>query len=136
MGSIDERSLSELEMVTALGRQIRSDEKLGDRQNQESLYQYMPKFMWLLRDFTLNIEDERHNKLTPTQYLENCLAEEGKYAHDDSKKIKKSITNYFKERECMTLVRPVNEERDLQRLNTLPDFSLRAEFQQGVKKLR
>ena len=96
----------------------------------------MPKFMWLLRDFTLNIEDEHHRKLTPTQYLENCLAEEGNYSHDDSKKIKKSITNYFKERECMTLVRPVNEERDLQRLNTLPDFSLRAEFQQGVKTLR
>ena len=36
----------------------------------------------------------------------------------------------------MTLVRPVNEERDLQKLNTLPDFSIRPEFTRAVNNLR
>ena len=69
VGSIDERSLSELEMITSMGRQVRNDDSLSERENQESLHKYMPKFMWVLRDFTLNIEDERRNKITPTQYL-------------------------------------------------------------------
>jgi hypothetical protein len=55
VGSIDERSLSELEMITALSKQIKTDEKLNDRDNQENLYRFMPKFLWLLRDFTLKI---------------------------------------------------------------------------------
>jgi hypothetical protein len=44
-------------MVTALSKTIKADNKLNDRDNQESLYRYMPKFLWILRDFTLKIED-------------------------------------------------------------------------------
>ena len=69
VGSIDERSLSELEMVTALSKTIKTDGKLSERDNQESLHRYMPKFLWVLRDFTLKIEDERGRKISPTQYL-------------------------------------------------------------------
>jgi hypothetical protein len=55
VGNIDERSLSELEMVTALSKTIKTDNKLTDRDNQEILYRFMPKFLWILRDFTLKI---------------------------------------------------------------------------------
>lgn len=66
VGCIDERSISELEMVTALSQHLRADERLNDRENQEELYRYMPKFIWLLRDVTLKIEDERGRRITPT----------------------------------------------------------------------
>lgn len=110
VGNIDERSLSELEMVTALSKTIKSDNKLTERDNQESLYRFMPKFLWLLRDFTLKIEDERGRRISPTKYLENCLQEQSSVEREDSRKIKRSIINYFKDRECLTLVRPIGDE--------------------------
>lgn len=42
-------------MVTALSQHIRADERLNDRENQEELYRYMPKLIWVLRDVTLKI---------------------------------------------------------------------------------
>ena len=138
VGSIDERSLSELEMVTALSRTIRTDGKLSERDNQESLHKYMPKFMWVLRDFTLKIEDERGRRISPTQYLENCLDNPGYGEHisEDSRKIKKSILNFFKDRECVTLVRPIGDESELQKMNNIPDHYLRREFVESVNNLR
>ena len=50
-------------MVTAMGRQIKIEERMSDKENQEELSKYMPKFMWVLRDFTLNIEDHNRNKI-------------------------------------------------------------------------
>jgi len=35
-------------------------------------------------------------------------------------KIRESIRALFPDRECFTLVRPVNDEKDLQRLDQLP----------------
>ena len=126
VGSIDERSLSDLEMVTALSKTIKTDSRLSERDNQESLHRFMPKFLWILRDFTLKIEDERGRKISPTQYLENCLSEPTyDRGNEDSKKIKKSILNFFKDRECVTLVRPIGDEMELQRLNNIPDHALR-----------
>jgi len=36
----------------------------------------MPKFIWVLRDVTLKIEDQYGRKISPTQYLENCLTDQ------------------------------------------------------------
>jgi hypothetical protein len=59
----------------------------------------MPKFLWILRDFTLRIEDERGKKITASQYLENCLTDQNvSKINEDSRKVKKSIMNYFKDR--------------------------------------
>jgi hypothetical protein len=60
-------------MVTALSKTIKADAKLTERDNNDNLHRFMPKFLWILRDFTLKIEDERGRKISPTQYLENCL---------------------------------------------------------------
>ncbi len=60
-------------MVTALSKTIKADARLTQRDNNDSLHRFMPKFLWILRDFTLKIEDERGRKISATQYLENCL---------------------------------------------------------------
>ena len=57
VGSIDERSIGELNMVTTLSSNIIADEKLSSKDNEEHLNRYMPKFLWLLRDFTLELRD-------------------------------------------------------------------------------
>lgn len=40
-------------------------------------------------------------------------------ANEDAKKVRRALLSYFKDRDCMTMVRPVREERDLQRLNDI-----------------
>ena len=67
VGTIDERSINELEMVTALSKQIET----GDEGGQ--LHYHMPRFMWLLRDFMLELQDDRGRSISANQYLENCL---------------------------------------------------------------
>ena len=39
--------------------------------------------------------------------------------------MKKSLLTFFKDRECMTMVRPVGDESELQRLDSIPDHALR-----------
>lgn len=36
----------------------------------------MPKFLWVLRDFTLEIANKNGKKLTPKEYLEDVLFEQ------------------------------------------------------------
>ena len=42
-------------MVTSLARQVRTDDRLSERENEEQLYRFMPRFVWLLRDHMLKI---------------------------------------------------------------------------------
>ena len=56
-------------MVTMLAQQVRIDDRSTARESEEQLYRFMPKFIWLLRDVTLKIEDEHGRKISPTQYL-------------------------------------------------------------------
>lgn len=56
--------------------------------------------------------------------------------NEDVKRVRRSLLTYFKDRECLPLVRPAREESDIQRLDTLPDHSLRREFMEGVSLLR
>lgn len=56
--------------------------------------------------------------------------------NESSKKIRRSLVKYYKDRDCVTLVRPAYEEEDLQNLNQLPSHQLRREFIEGVNSLR
>lgn len=101
VGAIDEMSIGQLNLVTTLSRNI----AVG---NEEALYNYMPKFMWLLRDFVLEIKDEKGRKLSPIEYLENCLLEQNAQIRtsDSARNVRRALVNHFKERDCMMLVRP------------------------------
>ena len=98
----------------------------------------MPKFLWVLRDFTLELENEYGVKQTPRQYLESVLTEQNNLVRnsEEVKRVRRSLLTYFKSRDCMVLVRPAKEEYDLQRLDKLPDHGLRREFVDGVNNLR
>jgi hypothetical protein len=56
-------------MVTTLSKNIKSDDKMDEKANQENLFRFMPKFLWLLRDFTLEIIDDKGKRITANQYL-------------------------------------------------------------------
>lgn len=68
----------------------------------------MPKFLWVLRDFTLELRNADGRKQTPKEYLEDALLDQNTLirTNEDSKKIRRAIATHFKERDCVTLVRP------------------------------
>jgi hypothetical protein len=114
-GVIDENALSTLSLVTALANKIQT---LEDEEDAIHLINHFPTFLWVLRDFVLDLKDDDGNDISSDQYLEFVL-EETYSDHpraEEHNAIRATIKRFFPERYCTTLVRPVDEERDLQAL--------------------
>jgi hypothetical protein len=56
VGVIDEAAISQLGLVTSLSKHI-----AGDQTSEQFM---SPKFLWLLRDFTLRLEDDKRNPIS------------------------------------------------------------------------
>jgi len=105
----------------------------GDSKKTEvaskDLGSFFPYFLWCLRDFTLDLSES-----SPDQYLERCISDvKGVDAPAQQKnKTRKHIRELFKDRGCLTFVRPVTEEAKLTRIEELSFADLRPEFRQSV----
>lgn len=77
---------------------------------------YFPSFLWLLRDFALRLVDKENNPISAKEYLENALHSASKDASKNE--IRESILQVFTNRDCLTLPRPVEDEDDLQNLDS------------------
>ncbi|CAF2091248.1 unnamed protein product [Brassica napus] len=132
MGGIDEASLDRLSLVTQMTKHIRVKASEGTSSRSE-LGQFSPIFVWLLRDFYLDLEED-NRKITPRDYLEIALRPVQGGGGDIAAKneIRDSIRALFPDRECFTLVRPLTNEKDLQRLDQIPLKDLRGEFAAGL----
>ncbi|GMH32246.1 hypothetical protein BSKO_00080 [Bryopsis sp. KO-2023] len=131
MGGIDESSLDRLSLVTEVTKRVR----VRAEGSNDDLKEFTPSFMWLLRDFYLDlVEDDR--EITAGDYLEVVLRPlVGSGPMIEAKnQIRESIKSLFPDRDCATLVRPVNDERDLKKLCTLPPENLREEFTKGINQ--
>ena len=76
--------------------------------------------------------------MTSKQYLENSLKEQKGVsdAIENKNRIRRLIKHFFKDRDCQTLVRPIEEEKQLQNLNSIQNCELRAEFVEQINALR
>ena len=97
-----------------------------------------PSFLWILRDFSLKLEDADGNIISSRQYLENSLKEmKGCSETVESKnRVRRLLKQFFHERDCCTLIRPTEREKDLQELTKLEDSSLRKEFVDQMARLK
>ncbi|XP_047308377.1 guanylate-binding protein 3-like [Impatiens glandulifera] len=135
MGGIDEGALDRLSLVTEMTKHIRVRAS-GGQSTASELGQFSPVFVWLLRDFYLDlVEDNR--RITPRDYLELSLRPVQGTGRDIGFKneIRESIRALFPDRECFQLVRPLTNESDLQRLEQIPLEKLRPEFRSGLDAL-
>lgn len=129
-GNIDETALQTLSLVVNLAKEIRMKSNDKDIPSEDEIAENFPSFLWIVRDFALRLEDKEHNPITSKQYLEKAL-EFVKGCGDEANiknRIRKLLTHFFRDRDCVTMVRPVELEQDLQRLDSLPDKFLREEF--------
>ncbi|KAF1895510.1 hypothetical protein Lal_00044161 [Lupinus albus] len=135
MGAIDESSLDRLSLVTQMTKHIRVRAS-GGRNTASELGQFSPIFVWLLRDFYLNLAED-NRRITPRDYLELALRPVEGSGRDIAAKneIRDSVRALFPDRECFTLVRPLNKENDLQRLDQISLEKLRPEFRSGLDSL-
>lgn len=118
VGTIDENALNSLSLAINLSTKL---EDLGD---------YFPSFLWVLRDFSLKLEDEQGNEISAKTYLDQALREQkGSSDNIESKnRIRRMIKHFFSDRDLSVLVRPTEKEEDLQNLANLNNDYLRSEF--------
>ena len=142
-GAIDENAINSLSFVLNLSKTIKiKNPKLNSKkieeENEADLAQYFPTLLWLLRDFSLKLEDKDGNVITEKQYLENALEEKNGALEsiEEKNRVRNLIKTYFTEKDCFVMVRPVEKEEDLQNLQNLPDDKLRKEFLEQSKIFR
>ena len=137
IGTIDENALSNLSFILNLSKSLKlknnediNINNISDINTDNEFAKYFPILFWVLRDFSLKLEDSEGNAINSNQYLENSLMEQEGTSEVIIEKnlIRKKIKNYFLERYCFPLVRPVENEKDLQNLMNLPDNKIRPEF--------
>lgn len=97
-----------------------------------------PSFLWLVRDFALRLVDEKGRPISPKEYLENALQPQKGTSDLAARKnsIRKELTTFFRERDCFTLIRPVDDDEKLQNMAKCSDADLRPKFVELIKDLR
>ena len=137
-GSIDEQAIENLSLVVNLTKTIHIKANNNEEVDIEDYAKHFPSFVWIVRDFTLQLIDSQGETITPKEYLERALQPQKGFSDNVEQKnrIRRHITGLFKDRDCFTFVRPVTKEEDLQNLNQMDFTDLRPEFVEQVLELR
>lgn len=129
VGHIDEAAMSTLSLMTRVTEQIYSS--LGDNPDEHALPRTMPAFHWVLRDFSLKLEDKQGNAIDNATYLEGAL--EVSDTMDDARgATRRAISQFFQERHLHTLPRPA---ADIDNLMSKP-WTVSSRFHQSIEDLR
>lgn len=130
VGAIDESSMQTLALMTRVSQcvRVRADEE--GESSMEALSAFLPHFVWVLRDFTLQITDREGRPMSNDAYLEAALRE----VPTEKQTVRRAIATAFARRTLVTLPRPCADEH-------LTDLTRRARhvapaFDQRVEALR
>lgn len=118
---------------------LNSFNKENENSDIKELASYFPSFLWVIRDFALRLVDPEGKPITSKEYLEKSLEMQTKNLSDASEqknKIRSLLKDFFRDRNCITLVRPLTEESNLQNLDKMDLSQLRPEFSEQVNNLR
>ena len=138
VGTIDENAISSLSLVINLTKHIHLKSQNADEVDSDDYSKYFPSFLWVLRDFTLQLVDGDGESITAKGYLEGALDMQKGFTDEVEQKnrIRRLIQTFFKERDCYTMVRPLTNEEQLQSLERKDLKELRPEFIEQVMDLR
>ena len=131
MGSIDENALESLSLIIHLTKNIQIKANQRNSEVDTADYsKYFPSFLWVLRDFTLQLVDDDGEQITSREYLDKALALQKGFSDgvEEKNRIRRLLTNFFSDRDCHTLVRPLTKESELQNLANMEMDQLRPEF--------
>ena len=137
IGTIDENSIQSLSLIVNITKNIQKRNSINNNGNND-FTKYLPTFMWVIRDFALQLKNRDGQPITSKEYLENSLEfQQGNSEVIKNKNdIRKMVKEYFPKRDCVTLVRPLLDEDNLQSLEKMDVTKLRKEFIEQVNYLR
>jgi hypothetical protein len=72
----------------------KSENSEGAGDKSLAIQQMTPKFLWLLRDFALELH-ENGRDITENEYLENRLSNFSKSTNERNKKVREALLKYF-----------------------------------------
>ena len=136
--AIDEDALEQLSLVVNLTKHVHVKAQQSEEVEESDYAAYFPAFTWVVRDFSLQLINERGDKISSKDYLERALAEQRGFseATEEKNRLRRLLRGFFPERDCICMVRPLNSEEQLQHLEALELTELRPEFQTQVFRLR
>jgi len=142
MHALNEKALESLGLVVSLSKYIHVNLRPGNvSEDLEEYSHYFPYFMWIVRDFALELVNTEQQSVTDRQYLENALRPIDVTTGGDpdqiasKNEIRGKLTTFFKERDCITLVRPLSDEKLLREISKVPYENLRPEFRSKMELL-
>lgn len=138
MGSIDEAAISNLSFVAQLSNHIRISGSAEQQDESVNFNKIFPTFLWVIRDFALDLVDEDGDSMSELQYLNRALNQVKGFDKQtvERNRIRSMLSSFFSHRQCLTLVRPCSDEGALQQIDNVPFDELRPEFQKAVGRLR
>lgn len=131
MGSIDESALQNLSLVINLTKHIHIKARGGSEDiDTEEYSNYFPSFMWVVRDFTLQLVDQEGESISSKDYFEKALEIQKGFSDsvEQKNRIRRLLKSFFKDRDCCTMIRPLTNEENLQNLANMDLDELRADF--------
>lgn len=142
-GSVDEKAIGGLSFIANLAKHIKvsSDGSSGNDDSDDNdvmqFHTFFPSFLWVVRDFTLELVDEDGDPISSAEYLEKALADQARIPSNmERNRIRAMMKDFFRARDCVTLVRPVHDEALLQQVDQLAISELRPEFQTQLAELK
>jgi hypothetical protein len=136
-GAINETSLNNLSLVSSIAKHIHVSS--DNETNMNDLSSAFPRFLWVARDFSLQLVDDDGATIDSTSYFNNALTVSPNSDPDEAKnKVRNAINALFPthKRNCVCMVRPCSDEAKLQALPDLEDSELRPEFLQTLTELK
>jgi hypothetical protein len=81
----------------------------------EEYAKYFPSFMWVVRDFTLQLVDQEGEQISPKEYLEKALSNQKGFSDsvEQKNRIRRLLKSFFTDRDCVTMIRPLTNEAKL-----------------------
>ena len=135
-GHIDEAAIENLTLILDIAKNIKI--KTGGFDSQSDLASTFPSFLWVIRDFMLEMKSKTGEQMTSSEYLEKALEEVNGLSDQINKKnkIRRHFKQFFQQRDCQTMVIPTNQNEDLKRMEFLEDWEIRPEFLSDVTECR
>ena len=127
---INEEAFNFFNFIINLIRTIKI-RNIMEEENDNELNEFLPRLFWILFNSNIKLEDKNGNTITEKQYMDSSLKiiNSTNDHVEELNRIKIGIKNYFKERECFTLM----NNDDIFNSNDFKDKSMKNKINKKAK---